>query len=353
MATTLTQLQDAIYKASQNDYFQKNENRPEMLGMTEVALADINLLLPKNTLEAIKKSSRQPTKIDVWQKRANGSATARACSGTGGASTTRQTVTYTGFTEDFSISALEFADNDFGRAEAISFNLADRIRALDERIEAYLVSSVDTQVTEGSGTIFTNFNDAKQVPLDKWDLSNSRAALWLNEARSEMAQNKYKGPFNLVGDPVMMSVTMAMLNQGAGNGINTGFQFNGFDMKFSNAITNEVSIHATAYIFQKGMFGMLTWVNALSRQGKDIGTDAWMVMAHPNKGYEIELKIKRSCVDNSGSFTGAEADYVESFVLHVDVAAVFGYSSDSNSGIYKYELDNDNTVQSGSGSYSE
>lgn len=351
MATTATQLLDAIAKAAQSDYFQANENRSISRGAWDAAWEGRNTLFSVGQLEAIKKSSRQPTKIDVFQKRANGTDTARACSGTGTQSTARYTLTYQTIVEKFSLSRLEFADNDFSYQEALAANLADRWRALHERLEAAAVAYLEANYTVGDGTIYDVYFNAHQVPLSNYDLSNNRAAMWLNKARAEMKQNKYSGPYVLVGDPVMESVCMAMLNQGAGNAINSGFQFNGFEMKFSNEITNNTGIYATAYIFEKGLFGVVPWINMLSREGDDIGTDIWTTIGSPlYSGLTFELKVKKSCTDNSGTITGGQADLVESFVMAIEVAFIHAYSSDSNSGIYKYELDEDENVHSGSGS---
>jgi hypothetical protein len=156
---------------------------------------------------------------------------------------------------------------------------------------------------------------------------------------------------HVVGEANMKAVFSSMLNQGQSTDTNLGFQFQGVTSSFSNRVTNNTGIYATGYAFEKGAFGFLTWTNGLSREGKDIGTDVWRTFVDPRYGLTIELKVKKACTDNSGTITGAEADYTEGFVMAVDVCTPIAYSSDSNTGIYKYELNEDSTVQSGSGSY--
>ena len=93
-------------------------------------------------------------------------------------------------------------------------------------------------------------------------------------------------------------------------------------------------------MFEQGTFGVLTWTNTLSRMGADIGTDVWTTMEDPYGILgQIELKIKKECTDNSGSFTGGEADLVESYVMAIDVAFLSAYdSTGTDSGIYKAEV---------------
>ena len=176
MATTATQLLDAIYKASQNEFFQANENRTILRGAWDSAWESRNRLFSASTLERIKQSSRQPVKIDVFQKKANGSGTARKCSGTGSASTARYTLSFQTLVEEFALSDLEYRDNDYSFQEALAFNIADRMRSLHERLDAAAVAYLEANATLGDGTIFNTFYNARQVPLSNYDLSNNRAA---------------------------------------------------------------------------------------------------------------------------------------------------------------------------------
>lgn len=354
MATTATLLQAAIYKATQSDMFQSNEVRASNYGAWEAAWGDRELLAGTSQLEAIKKSSVQTTTLDVFVKEAQGEGTARKCSPTGGQTTDTVDLTYATIFEEFSLSELEYLQNRFSKEDAMAHMLQQKLLSIDKRLDTAAVAFLESSYHKGDGSIYPNFNQAKQVPPSDYDIQTQRAALWLNNVAVEMEENDYYGQIRVVGSPRLKGYMASMLNQGAGTATNLGFQFQNFNAMFSNRVTNNTGRNATAYVFEKGMVGAVTWANGLHRKGKDIGTDVWTIMQHPRYGFDIEVKIKKACTDNSGTITGGQADYVEGIGLSFDVAFFKAYSSvANNTGLYKYELDAGGNIQSGSsGEYS-
>lgn len=352
MAYTDTLLQDAIYKASKKDTFQSRELRGSNYGALDAAVAQNSLILPKSTIESIKNSSVQATKVDVIKKEAQGAGTARKCAGTGSGVSARSTLTWSTIVEEFSMSYLEMAQNDYSYEELFQIRLEQKLINLYKRMDAAVVAALEANYSAGNGDSFTLFNDAFQVPLNQYDIATTRAATWFNKVKADMMKNDFDPDMlHVVGEANLKAVFSNMLNQGQYTDTNLGFQFQGTTSSFTNRVSNNTGIYATGYAFEKGAFGFLTWTNKLSREGKDIGTDLWRSFNDPRYGFNIELKIKKACADNSGTITGAEADFTEGFVLAVDVCTPIAYTSDSNTGIYKYELNEDSTVQSGSGSY--
>jgi len=355
MATTYsaTLLQAAIYKASQSDMFQKFETRGSVYGALDAALAQKNLLLPNSTIEKLKKASSQTEKIYTFVKEANGNGTARACSGSGDGATASTTLSWSTLSETFQISYLDMAQNDYSYEEMFELRLRQRLLSIYSRLDTIVVDALEANYTEGLGTEFTKFNDASQVPLSAYDLTTNTAAFWLNRAKVDARRNDINmDNLHFVGDPALAGIVSSMGNQGAGNVTNLGFQFQGVGFSHTNRLENNTGRYATGYMFEKGMFTLLTWANKLARDGKDIGTDVWTTFQDPRYGFTMELKVKKRCNDNTSKGAGMEADYDESFVISFDYATPFAYTSDSNSGVYKYEFDADNDVQSGSGSYS-
>lgn len=352
MAYTATVLQDAIYKAAQTDKFQSAELRKSSYGALEAAMASTNLLLPKTELERIRQAATQTEKINTFVREADGIGTSRKCSGSGTGTSAQTTVSWTTLVEEFKISFAETQGNQYTYQEIFNNRFDQKLRSLYNRIDALVVAQLEASYSAGAGTYYTNFNNAKQVPLSDHDISNNRAALWVNRMMAEMMQNDFNDDIVGVGDAFLKANTMAMLNQGQGTATNLGFQFSGTNWNFTNRVTNNTGRDATAYIFQNGMIGLLNWIRPEYTQGVDIGTDVWSRFTDPVYGMNFELKMKKQCEDNSLLFSGAEADYTESFVIAADFATPTAYSSTSNSFIYKYELENDNNIQSGSGSYS-
>jgi hypothetical protein len=233
---------------------------------------------------------------------------------------------------------------------------SEKMKALYQRIDEYVVSIMEANYSAGNGDSFTLFNDAFQVPLAQHDIANTRAALWLNKVKADFRKNDFSGDnMHFVGDSNLSAVFSAMMNQGTATETNLGFQFQGVTNNYTNRIINNTGIYATGYGFEKGAFGIIDWVDPIFKTGHDTGTDAWFSFVEPRYGMTIGVKYKKICKDNSSAiFSGMTmaADLHESWQFGVMVSVPVAYTSDANTCIYKYELSDDNTVQSGSGSYS-
>ena len=250
------------------------------------------------------------------------------------------------------MSDLDFAQNNFNKEEIFQNRFEQRMLSIYTRLDTAITAFLESNYTQGSGDNFTFYNNASQVPLDSWSLAANQAAFWVNDAMADMFKNDLNADLiRMVGDANMMGVWKTLGAQGPQNGVNTAFQLAGINGRFTNRIANNTGIKATAYMYEQGMFSLLTWINALEKKGRDIGTDEWTMFKDTRYGFDIGMKVKRECVDNSADIDGAQADFKESFVMALDYATPIAYSSDSNSGIYKFELDRDNSILSGSGSY--
>ncbi len=344
-----TVLQDAIYKTSQKDEFQQNENRLSAYGAFEIAISQVNMLLPQTTLENIKKSSLQPTKINVFAKEAYGGGTVRKCTGSGNGLTAQVTLSYATIAEEFGMSTLEIAQNQYNYAEIFASRIQNKLRSFYKRWEAAAVASLESLKSHGSGTAYHNYHYAKQVPDTDWDLSVNRAANFMGKIQQEFQENDYDGPIVIIGNPAFTRIWSLLNAQGIGTATNLSVGGD-FIYKKSNSIYNNTGVAATCYAFAPGMFGVIPWTNMLARTGADIGTDKWSVFNEPRFDITLEQKYKAACTDSSGSITGGEADLVEGFVDSVDLAFISAYSSTANTGIYKYELSTTAASHSGSGS---
>lgn len=349
-----TILQDALVKASQEDAFQSFEARGSNYGALDAAVKGVSKMLTPRQLSNLKQSSAQATKIDLLVKEAEGSGTVRKCTGSGDGSSYRATLSWSTIAEEFSISELDMHQNNYSYEEMFAFRFRQKLLSIYSRLDSAVVAALEANYTAGNGTSFTFYNNASQVPLSNWDLNSGRSAMWVNKLKSDMfANDLMQENLHITGDANLMSVMSAMLNQGTGTHTNLGFQFQGIDSTFTNRITNNNGIYATGYVHEIGQIGILTWANMLARKGADIGTDKWYTFSDPRYGFTMEIKEKAACTDTSSSpgITGGQADLLHSYVISFDYAIPVAYSSDSNSGIYKYELDENETVLSGSGSY--
>lgn len=357
MASTYspTTLLEAVYTAKKNETIQAFETRGSVYGALDVAVGQTGLILPKSTIQKLKMADTQAEKINLFKKEAAGSGTAFACTASGKGATVQQTLTFEPFVESFELSHGDMAANQYSFEEMFQNRFEQKMKALYERIDEYVVSIVEGAYTVGEGNSFTTYNNAFQVPLNQYDLSAARAAMWVNKLKADIRKNDFSGDnVHILGDSNLVAVMSAMLNQGQGTETNLGFQFQGITSNFSNRVVNNNGIYATGYAFEKGAFGIIDWVDPLFRKGATNGQTTWSSFVEPRYGFTIGVLHTKGCADNSSIISGMTmaADLQETWQFGLQVAVPVAYSSDTNNSfIYKYELDEDNTVLSGSGSY--
>lgn len=255
-----TLLQDAIYKASMKDTFQAFETRGSVYGALDAAVGQTDLLLPKSTVQSIRKASGQTEKVNVFKKESAGSGTARKCTGTGAGATAQVTLSWSTIVEEFSMSKLQMYANQYEFAEIFQARFEQKLKAIYKRIDSAIIAALEAAYTAGSGDSFTLFNDAFQVPLSAYDLASNRNATWLNKVKADMMKNDFEPDMlEMVGDSNLGAVLRSMLNQGNQTATNLAFQLEAFNARFSNRVSNNTGIYATGYAYQKGAFGLLTW----------------------------------------------------------------------------------------------
>jgi hypothetical protein len=315
-----------------------NELRMPRFGAAAALLDGAAGLIPG--LTALKKSSAQPIRIPVFNKIAAGSGTVRKCAGTGTGTTALVTPTFQGITEEFAISELEQVQNQVGKDKALAYLISQKAKAIYGRIDAIALAFLETKksaVNLGSyfGALVAS---AKQVAqADKEDFFAGMQA--------ELKANNFFGMMEFVAGYNLEVLYNKLMNQGKQNAENQAFTVENFIPNFT-AVANGTGVKATAYAFEPGTVGIFPWLNQLSRDGADIGTDTWTTFRLPampgmGEGLLVELKVKKGCADTTtanSAVIGAEADLVESYVLHVDLAPLAAYSSDTDTGVYKYEL---------------
>lgn len=336
MAFSPTILQDAILRTSEINGFnlQENETRGSRYGALEAFVEQTSGLVPASRLKALKEATSQATSIDVFQREAVGTGTARACSGTGTGTTVNLPLTYVTISEEFQISFLEHEGNRTRYAEAFTHMFNERMKSIWTRLDTAGVTKLEADkvlAANNQGTIITQVGDAGQVAAADKDQ-------FFNKIKAEMEQNDhYSGIINIASTTQRELIRFDQA-QGGANATNLQFQMGDFQHKTTNRITNGVGVQSTSYMVAPGTIGIIPWTNALARAGKDIGADQWTTFQDPSGMLgAIELKVKKECVDNSGSFAGAEADYVESFVMSFEYALVSAYDSVQGSAIFKYE----------------
>lgn len=333
MSLSATLLQDAILevRAINGLSFQENEVRRSRYGAVEAANDGVNKLVPKTTLQSIKEATSQATSIDVFVKEAEGTLTARQCAGAGGATTATVPLTYQGFFEEFQISEIEHEGNRAKMAETLAHLISERFRSLHTRINAAGNAFLEANAVAGDGSFGTVAGNAREfAQADKVN--------YFNEVTTNMEENDFFGQY--VNVHSFSQAELVRLDN-ANNMNNINNVTSGNFAHYSSGITNDVAAESTSYIFQDGTFGMIPWINSLSKKGATTGTHTWGTIADPfGLLGTLELKVKEDCVDNSATLgAGAEADKVISYTMGLELAFLSAYDSTGlDSGIYKAEV---------------
>jgi len=347
---------EAWYKTRETDFMQRNESRASIYGILDTALIDnANKLLSNAQIEVLRTAAERPVKIPVLKKEAVGTSTARVCAGTGVGDSAVVTPTWATINEQFSLSVDQLLGTSIIDPNSIlRQRIRERIKSIDSRLDTAGNAFLVANKSDGLGTHYTRVTNDAQVPLADHTVSPNTAALWLNYASQEMFENDYSPMYNIVGSPGVKASIMPMLAQGVGNQTNLAFQDGEFMKRFSNRVTVDTANDVgTAFIMPEGMFTLLTWtkpknrtnLSALGFEGIQevggwiiAGNDFWGMVAHPVYGFPIEVKGKLSCNDNSANMLDAQDDLLYQISLSFDYAYLKAYTSDTNTGIYKYEL---------------
>ena len=336
MSLSATLLQDAILEVRSINglSFQDNEVRRGKYGAIDAANDGVNKLVPKTTLQSIKEATSQATSIDVFVKEADGTLTTRKCAGTGGATTATVPLVYQPFFEEFQISSIEHEGNRAKMAETLAHMISERMKSLHSRVNAAGVAYLEANAVAGAGSFGATVANAKQF-------AQTAKGDYFNQLTTNMEENNFFGQYvNVHSFSQSQAVRLDMSNND--NTINNLTSSSlGFTHYASTGVANGVGVESTGYLFEDGTFGMIPWINQLSRSGKSIGTDTWGTIADPfGMLGTLELKVKEECVDNSGTLgAGAEADAVISYVMGGEFAFLSAYdSTGTDSGIYKGEI---------------
>lgn len=196
-------------------------------------------------------------------------------------------------------------------------------------------NAIDTKLDANKAAIYNSslIGVAAKYDLvaDTIQVDLAQQALFFNDVDVIMEQDDfYSDSMMVVGSTELKATVRNLFNQGAGNDVNTNYQFGPFNYKFSNHVTN--AANATGYIFTPGSLGILTRVDADSRRKSKTNDASWFIDTLPGLGgIQVGVLEKRVCADASGE-TGLEhlaATEKVNWSFSVDVALITPYSKNA------------------------
>lgn len=334
MAISATILQDAIMEVRrvQKLKFQENEVRRSAYGALEAVKLGTEMLVPGSELSRMKEASAQTTSIDTFSRTADGAGTARACSGTGDATTSTTSLVYQTLAETFKLSEIEAQGNRTKAVEIVANQLMQKLRSLTNRKNDAVITFLEANAVATGGTFGATVGNSTQITA-------ANRLNYFNQMKTNLMENDFFGGYDNVHSFSQGELVRFDEAQGGANGTNLAFQLGDYSHFASTGITNIALVESTSYLFERGTVGVVDWVAPLYRSNRREGEHFWTTMDDPfGLLGNIEVKMTTSCVDNSASIAGAEADLETSWVLTTEFAILKAFTSTADTGIYGGEV---------------
>ena len=241
----------------------------------------------------------------------------------------------------------QYKTNQITRDADFAQKISEIVEAFKVHIEQDLDTTLDTQKTQvygsqiiGAGGDYALAGGAIQVPANKQDF-------FFNDIEAiNFADDFYTPTTRVIASHTIMPIVSRYINQGAGNGVNTTFQFSGKNFTFSNRVTVGAGKRGTGYFLPDGTVGLLTREDidsVLNHRATD-GTH-WFLDTLPNLPFPVGVQYKSKCDDKSlleeNGLEHLTATMVEHWQFSFDYAIIVPYNSDNTTkagAIRKFEF---------------
>ncbi|MHA2202003.1 MAG: hypothetical protein ACXABN_19220 [Candidatus Thorarchaeota archaeon] len=264
----------------------------------------------------------QGQKVDYLRRRSATAGTSRSASLTGAYGTsTRDTLTWATYTDEFTLSDDNMRDNTMGPQM-----LANEIRNARLNIGSAIETAGVTKLEA-----FRNQVDVSS-PHSTWDgtnyinkVANANEDRFFNIMETEMRMRDYNGPLQIINYGSMNEVMNWQGAQGVGNSSNLQFQYGDKMFYTSNTITNGSDYVGTSYVCEEDSLALVDWIPAKNREGLVNHNDfTFTSMPDPFGIFDnMALAVQKSVADTSATGTtkgGNTQDAVWKYEVSVDIA---------------------------------
>lgn len=338
MAITNTVLNDAIILVGNSD-MGKQEQRISSYGALQAFIDEAPNLLPKTTVETIKKSARHVTKVPVLQKFSSTLLTAPSCTITGNRATSAfKTITWVATGFEVTVIPSINQDNYISQAEDMANQIKMGMKAVLAYLDGLCIAALDANKA-------TTIEPAKAAVAGAGYYSYRRESKYFfRDAPAIMRLNDLEGPYvdiaNTEATSTLLDIrTMALYNNQNIAGTLGSLQDAASWAHYSSNRVDRGEHGELHYITPKGTIGIYNWVDMDSQMGKTAGNKKWYQIADPIKGLNWGVLQIDDCADNSSELTGLTRSFQEKYQFVAYFAVVTDYSSDGATPIIKFWLD--------------
>jgi hypothetical protein len=307
-------------QAQFNERFQRGEWRlPDSAALAVAAKAEI--ANPSLAEVRTREDRTVYAYFPIRQSATNGSARAAAHTGARGDSLSK-TLSWTTYSEPFSISIKQADNNVFSFVQMYAATLQNALINLIARLDAALVAALvadKTQYNAGGGNGSVNSTD------DIYEVPSAEANYFFQNAKQTLWFNLFRGQIMGIVDDKAFGLMQRLAAQGSANATNFGFQFAGMDIVGTTRTVLGTGYNGSGVFFENGLVAVAPWIPKQNRKPLDpekamtyIGDYGQIsVPQFPGVNFAIHAYAAR---EDNGSYGGYTQDVTLQFEVSLDLA---------------------------------
>lgn len=291
-----------------------------------LALRNTDIAVP-NPAE-LRTHEKRPVEINYFKKRASGAATAKSALHTGSRGDTAvMSLQYTTHVETFSVN-FKSGDNNVFPYQAQFNDLYEQAWASlrtrhNESALARLIAS-RTQLASYSNEILVSGAGTWNSGLGALEISDDKR--FIEKAKAFMKARYFYGMYDIVAQTSIADQAAYLFNQGAGNNVNTNYQFGDMNLISCESVISSDYTGGSLIIMPTGTLFGLNWNDKLNKSGINEGqteTGIFTVQADPfGSGAKADVSMYVKRADTSTDTAGGST---QDLTLQVEVTLTIAY----------------------------
>jgi hypothetical protein len=338
MALSNTQLTDAIILVGQSE-MGKQENRLSKYGVLQAFVDEAPNLLPKSTVENIKKSARHPEKVPVLAKFSSSIIEAPSCTITGNRSTSHfKSLSWGALGFEMTIIPSVNTDNYISKEEDMAHQIRMGLKSVLAELDSRCVTALETNKA-------TTLASAKNAVAGAgyYDYRKEAKNFFIH-APAIMQLNDLEGPYLDIASTEAQSTLLHIQTMAKFNAQNLDGTLGSLEeaAKWKHYTSNRIdpgSHDEIHYLTPKGTIGIYNWVDMDSVMGRVAGNKKWYQVQDPIKGFNWGVFQIDDCASANSELPGNTRAYTEKYQFVAYFAIVTDYSSDTATPIIKFTLE--------------